>query len=183
MRGRWWLVDGYSGIHSFNRASMEEELAQFILTQDSSDFAVCEEGDEHNEHDQGDANDSLQSAASDFGDAFRERSTVNEADDADLQNFEKSQEKGKQAGFQQSRVDERYVFGHLAQVEGLGEDYDLSERQRVDEREATRLDTNVLLGQNYRLVLDQEHKDHPKISGDDEESLRLLYDDLLHGST
>src|SRR5215813_2721667 len=80
----------------FNRALVEEELAQPILTQNPAHFTVGEEGDEHNEHDQRDTNDSLQRSTADLGNALRERPVVKEADDADLENLEKCQEHSKQ---------------------------------------------------------------------------------------
>jgi hypothetical protein len=60
-----------------------------------------------------------------------------ETDGGVLQNLAARQYHSKQGGLQESGVDERRIIGCIAQMERFGNQYELPQYQRIDERDTT----------------------------------------------
>ena len=76
-----------------------------------------------------------------------------------FQNFAASQQNSEQRRLKKSWVNERCIIQSFAQVKRSANEHDLRERQCIDKRQTMVCDTDVFLGQEHRLVHDEEPKD------------------------
>src|SRR5271154_6063955 len=88
------------------------------------------------------------------------------ADHGFFDNLETSKHNSEREGLQQCRIDERRASEVLGEMELLGDDDDLSQRQRVDQGPSLRFEINMLLGENHGFIDGKQTEHDKKIKGD-----------------
>src|SRR5580704_17357668 len=88
------------------------------------------------------------------------------ADHGLFDDLEASKHNGEREGLQQCRIDERRTLELLGKMKLLGDEDDLSKRQRVDQGQSLRFEIDMLLGENHGFIDGKQAEHNKKIKGD-----------------